>query len=156
MQELLKKQNEWNQCANYVSSFCNWAMGTMSESCYDNPLQEWCVGKMCGAKMLHCKHKGCKVRVHSICQIDWLKRHWKLFRGELWWSNFLPTAQQVLQELCSIEGKAISCVRRVDACLGLLVYAKKSLKSINNAPACYSYHNPNTLVCSETLALVEQ
>jgi hypothetical protein len=34
--------------------------------------------------------------------------------------------------------------------------AKKSLKSINNAPACYSYHNPTTLVCSETRAMVEQ
>jgi hypothetical protein len=33
-------------------------------------------------------------------------------------------------------------------------YVKKSLKSINNAPACYSYHNPNTLVGSETWAMV--
>jgi hypothetical protein len=31
--------------ANYVLSFCNWAMGTMSESCYNNPHQERCVGK---------------------------------------------------------------------------------------------------------------
>jgi hypothetical protein len=67
-----------NQRANYVLSFCNWAMGKMSESCCDNPHQERCEGKMCGAKMskmLHCAHKGCKVRVHSICQIDWLKQH---------------------------------------------------------------------------------
>jgi hypothetical protein len=67
-----------NQCANYVLSFCNWAMGKTSESCYNNPHQERCVEKMCGAKMskiLHCAHKGCEVRVHSICQIDWLKRH---------------------------------------------------------------------------------
>ncbi len=67
-----------NQHAYYVLSFCNWAMGTMSESCYDNPHQEWCVGRMRGAKMskmLHCAHKGCKVRVHSIFQIDWPKQH---------------------------------------------------------------------------------
>jgi hypothetical protein len=50
-------------------------MGTMSESCYNNPHQDQCVGKMCDAKMLRCKHKGCEVRVHSICQIDWLKQH---------------------------------------------------------------------------------
>jgi hypothetical protein len=60
------------KCANYIVSFCNWAMGTMSESCYDNPHQVRCVGKMCHAKMSHCKHEGCKVRVHNICQIDWL------------------------------------------------------------------------------------
>jgi hypothetical protein len=34
--------------------------------------------------------------------------------------------------------------------------AKKLLKSINDAPVCYSYHNPTTLVCSETRAMVEQ
>ncbi len=67
-----------NKRANYVLSFCDWAMGTMSESCYDNPHQERCVGIMCDvkvSKMLHCAHKGCKVRVHNICQIDWLKQH---------------------------------------------------------------------------------
>jgi hypothetical protein len=35
-------------------------------------------------------------------------------------------------------------------------YVKKSVKSINDALACYSYHNPTTLVCSETKAMVEQ
>ncbi len=64
-----------NKCANYVLSFCNWIMGTMSEDCYGNPHQEWCAEKMIGAKMSHCKHKGCKVRVHNICQIDWPKQH---------------------------------------------------------------------------------
>jgi hypothetical protein len=67
-----------NQRANYVLSFCNWAMDKMSESCYNSPHQELCVGKMCGAKMskmLRYAHEGCKVRVHSICQIDWLKQH---------------------------------------------------------------------------------
>jgi hypothetical protein len=67
-----------NKCANYDLSFCNWAMGKMSESCYNNPHEERCLGKMCCSKMskmLHCAHKGCKVRVHSICQIDWLKQH---------------------------------------------------------------------------------
>ncbi len=33
-------------------------------------------------------------------------------------------------------------------------YDKKSFKSINNVLVCYSYHNPNTLVCSETKAIV--
>ncbi len=64
-----------NKHANYVLSFWKWAMGTMSEICYNNPHQERCVGKMCGSKMLDWEHKGCKVRVHSICQIDWLKLH---------------------------------------------------------------------------------
>jgi hypothetical protein len=53
-------------------------MGTMSESCYNNPYQEQCVGIMCDvkmSKMLHCAQEGCKVRVHNICQIDWLKQH---------------------------------------------------------------------------------
>ncbi len=59
-------------------------------------------------------------------------------RVESWWSNFLPTAQWVLPELCSffwvlqgaipelssIKGEAISCGRRVDVCLGLLVWQK--------------------------------
>jgi hypothetical protein len=67
-----------NQHANYVLFFCDWAMGKMSESCYNNPHQERCVGKMCGAKMskmLHCAPEVCEVRVHSICQIDRLKQH---------------------------------------------------------------------------------
>jgi hypothetical protein len=50
-------------------------MGTMSESSYNNPHQEQRVRKICGAKMSHCKHEGCKMRVHNICQIDWLKQH---------------------------------------------------------------------------------
>ncbi len=35
-------------------------------------------------------------------------------------------------------------------------YDKKSFTSINDNDvlACYSYHNPNTLVCSETQAMV--
>ncbi len=35
-------------------------MGKMSESCNNNPHQEWCVGKMYGAKMskmIHCAHE---------------------------------------------------------------------------------------------------
>jgi hypothetical protein len=61
--------------ANYVISICNWAMGTRSESIYNNPHQEWCVGKMICAKMSNCEHKGCKVRVHNIYQKDWLEQH---------------------------------------------------------------------------------
>jgi hypothetical protein len=45
-----KSDSSENKCANYVLSFCDWAMGTMTESCYDNPHQEWCVGKLCCAK----------------------------------------------------------------------------------------------------------
>ncbi len=71
-----KSNSSENKPTNYVLSFCDWAMGTMSESCYDNLHQEWCAGKMCGAKMSQCKHKGCKVRVHNICQIDWLMQHY--------------------------------------------------------------------------------
>ncbi len=116
-----KSDSSENKRANYVLSFCDWAMGTMSESCYDNPHQERCAGKMCGAKMPHCKHEGCEVRVHNVCQIDWLTQH----RFEMNHDDpiFLPTAR-VLPELCSIMGKAISCirracVRRVDVCLSL-------------------------------------
>ncbi len=63
---------------NYVFSFCNWAMGTTLESCYNNSHQEQCVGRMWGgslSKMLNCAHKGCKVKVHRLCQIDWLQQH---------------------------------------------------------------------------------
>ncbi len=65
--------------ANYVSSCCNWAMGTMSENIYNNPHQERCLGRMLGGSlstMLHCAHKGCKVKVHRFCQIDWLHQHY--------------------------------------------------------------------------------
>jgi hypothetical protein len=41
-----KSNSSENKCANCVLSFCNWAMGTMSESCYDNPHQEQCVEKI--------------------------------------------------------------------------------------------------------------
>ncbi len=33
-------------------------------------------------------------------------------------------------------------------------YDKKSFKSINDVLVCFSYHNPNTLVCSETWVMV--
>jgi hypothetical protein len=61
--------------ANYVLSFCDGAMGTMSEGVYNNPDQEQHVGRVLGgslSKMLHSTHKGCKVKVHRFCQIDWL------------------------------------------------------------------------------------
>jgi hypothetical protein len=53
-----KSNSSENKRANYVLYFCDWAMGTH---------QERCVEKMCCAKILHCKHEGCKVRVHNIC-----------------------------------------------------------------------------------------
>ncbi len=88
--------------ANYIISFCNWAMGLMSEGIYNTPHQERCVGRMFGAnmsKMLHCAHKGCEVRVHRFCQIDWLHWHDLEVNHNVW---FLLTAQQVLPGLCSI------------------------------------------------------
>ena len=33
-------------------------------------------------------------------------------------------------------------------------YDNKSFKSIKDVLACYSYYNPNTLVCSETQAML--
>ncbi len=35
-------------------------------------------------------------------------------------------------------------------------YDNKSFESIKDVLVCYSYHNPNTLVCSETQAMVQQ
>jgi hypothetical protein len=66
--------------------------------------------------------------------------------------QFFATAQRVLPEICLIKGKAISCVRRVDVYAWVFWYAKKSLKSINNAMVCYSYHNTSSLG-SESLSL---
>jgi hypothetical protein len=65
--------------ANFVLSFCDWAMGTMSENIYNSPNQERHVGRMLGgklSKMLYCAHEGCKVKVHRFCQIDWLDQHY--------------------------------------------------------------------------------
>jgi hypothetical protein len=135
-----------NKRANYVSSFYNWAMGTMSESCYNNPHQEWCVGKMRGAKMLHCKHEGCKVRVHSICQIDWLKQHClEVNRDDPIFADSTTSVTRIMFNLGqgNIKRKESRCM------LGSFSMPKKSLKSINDAPACYSYHNSTTLFCSE-------
>jgi hypothetical protein len=64
--------------ANFTLSFCNWAMNSMSECIYNTPHQERCVARSLGgniSKMLPCAHKGCTVRVHKTCQIDWLQRH---------------------------------------------------------------------------------
>ncbi len=62
----------------YFLSFCNWAMGSMSESIYNTPHQELRVRGTLGgimSKMLPCAYKGCNVRVHRFCQIDWLHQH---------------------------------------------------------------------------------
>jgi hypothetical protein len=60
--------------AKYFLSFCNWAMGSMSEGIYNTPHREWCVARTLGrkSKMIPCAHEGCTVRVHIFCQIDWL------------------------------------------------------------------------------------
>jgi hypothetical protein len=64
--------------AKYFLSCCNWAMGLMLESIYNTPHQERCVARGLGgsiSEMLPCAHKGCMVRVHRLCQIDWLHQH---------------------------------------------------------------------------------
>jgi hypothetical protein len=53
-------------------------MGSMSEGIYNTPHQEQCVARMMGrnmSQMLPCPHKGCTVKVHRFCQIDWLHQH---------------------------------------------------------------------------------
>ncbi len=89
--------------AKYCLSFCNWTMGLMSEGIYNTPHQEQCVGRMLGAnmsKMLPCAHDGCDVRVHRFCQIDRL--HWHDLEVNHNDPVFLPTAQQLVAELCSV------------------------------------------------------
>jgi hypothetical protein len=64
--------------AKYLLSFCDWAMGSMSEGIYNTPHQEWWVARGSRgsiSEMLPCAHKGCTVRVHRLCQIDWLHQH---------------------------------------------------------------------------------
>ncbi len=61
--------------AKYFLSFCNWAMGLMSEGIYNTPHQERCVARLSDgniSEMLPCAQEGCTVRVHRLCQIDWL------------------------------------------------------------------------------------
>jgi hypothetical protein len=63
--------------ANFVLTFCNWAMDLMSECIYNTPHQERCVARSWGGnitKMLPCAYKGCTARVQKLCQIDWLQR----------------------------------------------------------------------------------
>ncbi len=58
--------------------FCDWAMGSMSEGIYNTPHQERCVARGLGgsiSEMLPWAHKGCTVRVHRLCKIDWLRQH---------------------------------------------------------------------------------
>jgi hypothetical protein len=53
-------------------------MGLMSESIDNIPHQERCVARGSGgsiSEMLPCAHEGCTVRVHRLCQIDWLHQH---------------------------------------------------------------------------------
>jgi hypothetical protein len=66
------------ELANFVLSFCNWAIDLMSKGIYNTSYQERCVARLWGgniSKMLPCAHEGCTVRVHKLCQIDWLHRH---------------------------------------------------------------------------------
>ncbi len=75
----------------------------MSEGIYNTPHQERREARSWGgntSKMLPCAHKRCTARVHKLCQIDWLQQHGlEVVHND---SIFLPTAQQVLPELCLI------------------------------------------------------
>ncbi len=67
-----------NILANFVLSFCDWAMDSMSEGIYNTPHQEQCVARSWGeniSNMLPCAHKGCTMRVHKLCRIGWLQQH---------------------------------------------------------------------------------
>ncbi len=94
-------KSDWSEIelANYVLSFCNWAMGTMSENVYNNPHQELCVGRMLGGSLSKnvTLHKR-RMQGESAQILSNRLAISTLFRGESWWSNFLPTAQQVLPE----------------------------------------------------------
>ena len=54
--------------------WCDWAMGSFSHTGHDTPHQEQCIGH--GMKMATCHHIGCSTKVHRLCHIDWLTRHW--------------------------------------------------------------------------------
>jgi hypothetical protein len=58
--------------AKYFLTFCDWAMGLMSESIYNTLHQERCVARGLGgsiSKILPCAHNGCTVRVHRLCKL---------------------------------------------------------------------------------------
>ncbi len=71
-----------NQHANYVLSFCDWAMGKMSESCYNYPHQEWCEGKVCDASMSKILHCAQRMQGESAQYLSNRLATATLFRGE--------------------------------------------------------------------------
>ena len=73
------------------------------EGIYNTPHQERCVARLLGgniSEILPCTHEGCTMRVHRFCQNDWLHQHdLEVVQNDPF---VLPTAQQVLPELCSM------------------------------------------------------
>jgi hypothetical protein len=152
--------------AKYFLSFCNWAMGLMSEGIYNTPHQELCVARKLGrnmSKMVPCAHKGCTMRVHRFCQIDWLHQHdLEVNHKDPVFANSTTCVTKIMfnRTLRFPSGSSPTTSYSNSGAQGEWMYAwvfwydKKSFKTIDNVLACYSYHNPNTLVCSETQAMV--
>jgi hypothetical protein len=57
------------------STFCDWAMGTMSDTGINNRHKERCKCHSYHIQLRQCEHEGCNKRVHQLCQEDWLQRH---------------------------------------------------------------------------------
>ena len=57
------------------SVFCDWAMGTMSDTGINNRHEERCICHSYHIQLRQCEHEGCNKRVHQLCQDDWLERH---------------------------------------------------------------------------------
>ena len=57
------------------SVFCDWAMGTMSDTGINNRHEERCICHSYHIQLRQCEHEGCNKRVHQLCQDDWLQRH---------------------------------------------------------------------------------
>ncbi len=92
-----------NCCANYVLSFCDWAMGTTSERCYNNPHHEWCVGKMCGAKNVTLQTR--RMWGESAQYLSNRLANATLFRGESWWSNFCRQHNECYQNYVQLRAR---------------------------------------------------
>jgi hypothetical protein len=57
------------------SAFCNWAMGTMSDTGINNQHKERCIRHSYQIQLRQSEHEGYNKRVHQLCQEDWLQFH---------------------------------------------------------------------------------
>ncbi len=55
------------------SGWCDWAMGTISDSGCQNPHQERCFLSWNPRMLKDCDFKECRAWVHRLCQDDWLE-----------------------------------------------------------------------------------